>query len=133
MPNLKKVISLHQASQISGYHQDYLSSLIRKQEIRGEKLGGNWFTTEEEVENYIFKQKIRNKNWVIRNFLFFVKRINKSFVYAAVCLLIFSTGLYFYNQKNYDSKIQAQSKTEEAELSKINKSEIEDKFQELKF
>jgi len=68
--NLEKVISLHQASKISGYHQDYLSALIRKKDIKGEKLGGNWFTTEEEIKKYIFKQKTRNKKWIIKYFLY---------------------------------------------------------------
>src|SRR3990167_10337324 len=99
MENLKKVISLHQASQISGYHQDYLSSLLRKKEIKGGKMGGNWFTTEEEVKNYIFKQKIRNKKWIVKYFLYF-KKMNKSFIYAFICLALFSVGLYFYNEKN---------------------------------
>ena len=85
MGNLNKVISLHQASKISGYHQDYLSSLIRKNEIEGQKMGGNWFTTEEEIRNYIFKQKIRNKNWVVK-FLMYFKKMNKSFLYSLIIL-----------------------------------------------
>ena len=96
-------------------------------------MGGSWFTTEEEIKNYIFKQKIRNKNWVIRNFLFFIKKINKSFLYAFICIVLFSTGLYFYNQKNYDSKIQNQTKIENVEISNINKYATEEKFKELKF
>ena len=98
MGNLKKVITLHQASKISGYHQDYLSALIRKNEIKGEKVGGSWFTTEEEVENYIFKQKVRNKNWLVKFFLSF-KKINRSFVYSLVFLILLSVGIYFYNKK----------------------------------
>lgn len=101
MENLKKVITLHQASQISGYHQDYLSSLIRKNEMKGQKMGGNWFTTEEEVRNYIFKQKIRHKNWIVKSFFYF-KKANKSFVYAFICLALFSAGLYFYNKEKLD-------------------------------
>jgi hypothetical protein len=98
MGNLKKVITLHQASKISGYHQDYLSALIRKNEIKGEKAGGNWFTTEEEIKNYIFKQKVRNKNWLIKFFLYF-KKINRSFVYSLLFLILLSVGIYFYNKK----------------------------------
>lgn len=106
MPNLKKVISLHQASQISGYHQDYLSALMRKGEMNGEKLGGNWFTTEDEVRNYIFKQKIRNKNWLTRNLLFFI-RAHSSFIYAFILLVILSTGIYFYNKAHREFRTEA--------------------------
>ncbi len=132
MPNLKKVISLHQASIISGYHQDYLSSLIRKGEINGEKMGGNWLTTEEEIERYIFKQKIRNKNWLFRNFLLLIKKTNKSLLYAVVCLIIFSTGLYFYN-KNSASEIKTNTQTNNIKISNINQLGINEEFKELKF
>ena len=98
MPNLKKIISLHQASKISGYHQDYLSSLIRKNELKGEKVGNSWFTTEEEVKNYIFKQQIKNKNWIVKGFLYF-KKMNKSFLYSLIFLVLIATGIYFYNEK----------------------------------
>ena len=129
MENLRKVISLHQASRISGYHQDYLSSLIRKKEIKGEKMGGNWFTTEEEIKNYIFKQKIRHKNWLVKYFLYF-KKVNKSFIYAFICLALLSVGLYFYNQKNFGG-IQVQ--TVNTKNSLINKSGIKEEFKELQF
>lgn len=105
MGNLKKAISLHQAANISGYHQDYLSLLIRKKEIKGEKLGGNWFTTEEEVKNYIFKQQIRHKKWIIKYFLSF-KKANKSLLYAFIILALFGVVLYFYNKKYIESQIQ---------------------------
>lgn len=132
MENLKKVISLHEASSISGYHQDYLSALIRKNEIKGQKMGGNWFTTEEEVKNYIFKQKIRHKNWIVKYFLFFIKRVNKSFIYALICLVLFSVGLYFYNKENY-SEIQTQTQTVNTQNSLINKFGTKIEFKELKF
>lgn len=127
MENLRKVISLHQASQISGYHPDYLSALIRKKEILGEKKGGNWFTTEEEIKNYIFKQKIRNKNWLLKSLLLFFKRLNRGLVYAFVCVIIFSIGLYFYN------KNEIKTKAENAKLSNIAKPEVKEEFKELKF
>lgn len=129
MENLKKVISLHQASKISGYHQDYLSSLIRKNEIQGQKMGGNWFTTEEEVRSYIFKQEIRHKKWIVRYFLYF-KKINKNFIYAVICLTLLSVGIYFYNKISY-SEIQAEIIN--PSFSNISKLEIEEESKELKF
>ena len=99
MESLKKVISLNQASKISGYHQDYLSSLIRKEEIKGKKVGGSWFTTEEEIKNYIFKQKIHHKKWAIRDFLS-SKRINNIFIYAFIFIALFFIVLHFYDKKN---------------------------------
>jgi hypothetical protein len=129
MENLKKVISLHQASIISGYHQDYLSSLIRKNEIRGQKMGGNWFTTEEEVKNYIFKQKIRHKKWITKYFLY-LKKINKSFLYAFICLAIFSVGLYFLNEKSYS---EVQTLVVSNKLSSINQLVTKEEYKDLQF
>jgi len=115
MPNLKKVISLHQASKISGYHQDYLSALIRKNELKGEKVGNSWFTTEEEIKSYIFKQQIRNKNWLVKNFLYF-KKMNKSFIYSLIFLVLISVGIYFYNE-NYG---EIPTQTQNTQSSNIN-------------
>jgi hypothetical protein len=128
MESRNKFISLSQASKISGYHQDYLSSLIRKKEIKGEKIGGNWLTTEEEVRSYIFKQKIRHKKWLVRYFLYF-KELNKSFIYAFVLLAFLSVGLYFYNKNHIETK----SQTINTSLSNISKPEIKEEFKELKF
>ena len=73
MPNLKKIISLNQASKISGYHQDYLSSLIRKNELKGEKIGNSWFTTEEEIRKYLAEKE---KSSIIKKILKLEKLIS---------------------------------------------------------
>ena len=126
MENLKKVISLHQSSRISGYHHDYLSSLLRKKEIKGGKMGGNWFTTEEEVKNYIFKQKIRNKNAIVKHILNFAKA-NSSSIYAFTFLAIFIVGIYFYNKVYSEIQIE----TVNTKFSDINKSEIKEAAEEM--
>ncbi len=98
MENLKKVISLSQASKFSGYHSDYLSALIRKGELRGEKRGGNWFTTEDEINNYIFKQKIRHKKLAIGGFLS-KKRTNKIILTSGMIFLAaLALGIYIYGK-----------------------------------
>jgi hypothetical protein len=86
MESLKKVISLNQAAQISGYTQDYLGYLIRTGEMKGAKKGRAWFTTEEEVKNYLFKKKVRSKEFAIREF--FSKSRIKNIVIIAFIIFI---------------------------------------------
>jgi hypothetical protein len=100
MENLKKVVSLSQASKISGYHSDYLSALIRKGEMKGEKIGGNWFTTEEEIKNYIFKQEIRHKKFAIRGFLSQKRTQNILIISGILFLGILVFSIYFYGKNN---------------------------------
>ena len=88
-------------------------------------MGGTWFTTEEEITNYIFKQKIRHKKWIVKYFLY-LKKFNKSFLYAFICLAIFSVGLYFYNKENYS---QVQTEVAHTKSSGINQSDIKDTLQ----
>ena len=88
MTNLKKVISLSQASKLSGYHSDYLSALIRKGELKGQKVGGNWFTTQEEVKQYIFKQKVQRQEWAIGDFLA-QKRTRNVFIFTGIIFVVF--------------------------------------------
>jgi len=100
MENLKKVVSLGQASKITGYHSDYLSALIRKGEIKGEKVGGNWVTTEEEIKDYIFKQKVRHKKFAIGEF-FSKKRTQKILILTGIIFLgIFLLGIYFHDKNS---------------------------------
>jgi len=114
----KKLILLNQASKISGYHQDYLSLLIRKNEIKGTKIGTNWFTTKEEINNYIFKKKIRHNKFAVAGF-FSIGRTKKIFVISIIILIIVvSSFLYFYNKKN-DTNV-----VEEVETKLSNEAEI---------
>lgn len=100
MENLKKVISLSQASKVSGYHSDYLSALIRKGELKGEKIGGSWFTTEEEIKGYIFKQKIRHKKFAFNDFFSKTRTKNILIFTGVVFLAIILAGIYVYGKNN---------------------------------
>ena len=115
MQNLKKVISLSQASKISGYHSDYLSSLIRKGEMKGKKIGNNWFTTEEELRNYKFKQKVRHKKFALIDFMS-PGRTKRIIIWAGI---IFSgllvSGMYLHD-KNKKVILQEGNKTLSTEV-----------------
>lgn len=108
MESLKKVISLNQASKMSGYTQDYLGYLIRQGEMKGIKKGRVWFTTEEDVKDYIFKKKIRSEKFAVREF-FSPSRTRKIIIVAIVVFLglfIFWTNLI--NKKN-NAEVEVQS------------------------
>ncbi|MCK4859194.1 MAG: hypothetical protein KAS87_01405, partial [Candidatus Omnitrophica bacterium] len=45
-------ISLFEAAKISGYAQDYLSLLCRQGKLKGEKIGRNWVTTYQWLDEY---------------------------------------------------------------------------------
>jgi excisionase family DNA binding protein len=53
-----KLISVTEASQISGLTTGHLRKLLREGQIEGVKIGRNWLTTEEAVQDYL-KQEIR--------------------------------------------------------------------------
>ena len=50
-------ISLHEAAKLTNYSQEYISLLCRQKKIKGVKMGRNWVTTVQWVENYINKTK----------------------------------------------------------------------------
>lgn len=86
MESFKKVISLNQASQISGYSQDYLGFLLRRGELKGLKKGRVWFTTEEEIKNYLFKKKVRNQEFAIKEF--FSPSRTRNIILATIIIFI---------------------------------------------
>lgn len=46
-------ISLSQAAELSGYHQDYLGQLCRLGKIKAAKIGRNWYTTQTELQSLL--------------------------------------------------------------------------------
>jgi fibronectin-binding autotransporter adhesin len=55
--NSDEILSLAQASKITGYHQDYLGQLCRSGKLAGKKIGRNWTTTKFALEE--FQRKAR--------------------------------------------------------------------------
>ena len=90
MESFKNVISLNQAAKISGYTQDYLGYLIRTGEMKGVKKGRAWFTTEEDVKNYIFKKKIRSEKLAVKEF--FSPTRTKNIIIATA--IVFIAGFF---------------------------------------
>lgn len=100
MESLKKIINLNQAAKISGYTQDYLGYLIRNGDIKAKKVGRGWVTTEEEINDYIFKQKIRREPFAVRGFLSPRRRNNILFLAATLFVMIFTVVFYATNSRN---------------------------------
>src|SRR3954470_24807300 len=96
MDQLKNLISLREASKISGYHADYISSLIRLRKIRGKRIGRNWFTTKQEIERYLTAKKFVSAERVVRS----KARSSRLLIGMAAGSLIFgglSLYSYFYD------------------------------------
>ncbi|MEA2097670.1 MAG: helix-turn-helix domain-containing protein [Patescibacteria group bacterium] len=55
-------ISLNEAANLTNYSQEYISLLCRQKKLKGTKIGRNWVTTKEWVENYINKTKGSGEN-----------------------------------------------------------------------
>jgi len=108
MQNLKKVISLNKASKISGYTQDYLGFLIRSGELKGEKMGRSWFTTEEEINNYFFKRKVRQNKFAFREF-FSKTRTKRIVVFSAIFIMIIFFAICKFEHPNLNSFNQIES------------------------
>ena len=52
-PSLADLITLSEASDLSGLSPSHLRLLVSKGDIWGKKLGRNWFTTAQAVTSYI--------------------------------------------------------------------------------
>lgn len=86
-----ELISLKKASEISGYHPDYLSYLIRKGRIRGRRVGRDWFTTEEAVKNYLSTKKFL----LIKDILF--SKVSPRIIFAlGVAAILIGIGAFLF-------------------------------------
>ncbi len=50
--NSAEILSLAEASKITGYHQDYLGQLCRAGKLKGSKIGRNWTTTRQALGEF---------------------------------------------------------------------------------
>ena len=48
-----ELIPLAEASKLTNYSQEYVSLLCRRGKMKGKKMGRNWFTTKEWIDDYI--------------------------------------------------------------------------------
>ena len=53
------LISLHEASKLTGYHQDYLGSLCRSGKLQGLKIGRNWVVSKQTLDEFLKPQDSR--------------------------------------------------------------------------
>jgi len=56
-PSLNELISLSKAAEISGLTQPHLALLVRKGKLWGQKIGRNWVTTENAVQQYLSQNR----------------------------------------------------------------------------
>jgi len=100
-------ISLAEASGLCTYSQEYLSLLVRKKLLQGEKFGRNWFIKKEWLEKYVLEHPIDKHGHVKGELLeekVFKEKIVESRVNKNLRILFkdFSVWLknFFINKKN---------------------------------
>ena len=57
----KDLISLEEASEISGLSNDHLRRLAEQGKLDAKKIGRNWITTKEAITYYMEKRKPRGR------------------------------------------------------------------------
>ncbi|HRZ95345.1 MAG TPA: helix-turn-helix domain-containing protein, partial [Candidatus Moranbacteria bacterium] len=61
-----KYITLSDAARETGYTPEHLNLLCRKGKLQGEKIGRNWFTKREWLDDFILENKTNNKGGGVR-------------------------------------------------------------------
>jgi len=56
-PSLDELISLREASELSGLSAGHLRLLVRRGKLWGVKLGRNWVTTTQAIEEYLAQDR----------------------------------------------------------------------------
>lgn len=56
-PNLNDLITLHEAAELTGFSISHLRLLARKGTIWATRLGHNWFTTPQSVQDYLAQER----------------------------------------------------------------------------
>jgi len=56
-PDLDDLIPLSEAAKLSGLSAGHMNHLVRNGDLWGRKLGRNWFTTKQAVEDYLARDR----------------------------------------------------------------------------
>jgi len=56
-PKLDDLISLSEAAELSGLSQSHLRLLVRRGEIWGKRMGRDWFTSVQAVQEYVARER----------------------------------------------------------------------------
>jgi hypothetical protein len=86
-------ISLKEATRYCNYSQDYLKLRARQNKLKAVKIGRNWVTTREWVEEYL--NKIPNPKSQITNKFQFSKIIPKVILGLVVILIVIGVFINF--------------------------------------
>lgn len=93
MDKLDNLITLREASKISGYNSDYLGYLIREGKMNGRKVGRNWMTTTEDVKYYLANLAVLSKinkkpvNFKVAVFVMFISALATFGVYYVYTII----------------------------------------------
>lgn len=107
MESLKKIITLKQAAELTGYNQDYLGYLVRNGEIKAKKVGRNWMTTEQEIQSFIFRQKVRSGNMAVKDFVLSRRRLFAIFTIASIVFLFCLSVMYKISEAHPPRLVEA--------------------------
>ncbi len=111
--NMGDFLSLSEAAKISGYHRDYLSFLVRKGELKAERIGRNWFLSEGELRIFLKKKngqaEIENNNFKNKK----VSVLGKILVLALVACVVFVLIFIINQSQHKNSTLPAVAKTYE--------------------
>ena len=104
-------LSLGEAAKISGYHRDYLSFLIRKGELKAQRIGRNWFLSQSELKLFL-KKKHNHSDWQAANQKLFGWK--KLFLLTASVVTIFC--LIFYKNQTKQSDLVSTNQVKSYEV-----------------
>lgn len=104
-------LSLSEAAKISGYHRDYLSFLIRKGELKAERIGRNWFLSKGELGIFL-KKKNGQTDLENNNFKNNKKSIIGRIFFLTLVLCVAFVIIFVVNQnqqKNSTAPVEAKT------------------------
>jgi len=91
MEQFKDILSLKEASVISGYHSDYLSYLIRNGKLKGKKMGRSWFITRADLDEYLSTTRFLP----IANLFFYLVSAQVLLIISFIVIVILGFVIYF--------------------------------------
>jgi excisionase family DNA binding protein len=56
-PDMEELITLKEAAELSGLSHSHLRLLVRKGELWGKKMGRDWFTNAQAVQEYLAQDR----------------------------------------------------------------------------
>lgn len=108
-----KILTLKEASKLTGYHQDYLSALVRSGKLKAERAGRSWLVTEDDLRVFAAEKNLLAPVATAADAAPVKRRIGLYLIFIILAVAVMATAIIYVFSLAFANRPAAGQPTEE--------------------